>query len=287
MIMLANERCLDLSTPKIMGILNVTPDSFYDGGRDYLSGKLRLDSALRRAEALVAEGAHILDIGGESTRPGAAPVPLALECDRVLPVLEAVRDRLDVFVSVDTSSPELIRAAGGLGAHLINDVRALMREGAMSAVAESGMAVCLMHMQGGPATMQSQPEYADAVADVFAFLRDRKIACLAAGIAEGKILVDPGIGFGKRDEHNLALIKHLRLFTQLGPVLLGVSRKSMFGRLLGRDVSERLAGSLAVAAMAMPRGVSVLRVHDVAATRDLLTMFELVEQSDDCRQRRE
>lgn len=267
-------RWLNLDSPKIMGILNVTPDSFFDGGRFYHGNGLVLDQVLRRAEQLQAEGADLLDIGGESTRPGASPVGLQEECDRVLPVVEALAQRLDLVLSVDTSSPELMRQAAALGAGLLNDVRALQRDGALEAAAATGLPVCLMHMQGAPATMQQAPAYRDPVAEVMSFLRQRITACLAAGIGKEQLIVDPGIGFGKEDVHNLALLQQLQQFTELGPVLLGVSRKSMFGRLLGRPLEERLPASLAVAVIGLHRGVSILRVHDVAATKDALNLFD-------------
>ena len=269
-------RVLDCSVPRIMGILNVTPDSFFDGGSCYRNGELQLDLALRQAERLVQEGADFLDIGGESTRPGARPVSSQEECDRVLPVVEAVAHRLDVVISVDTSNPELITEAAELGAGLINDVRALQVPGAMEAAAASGVAVCLMHMLGSPGNMQNQPSYQDVVEDVLDFLRQRKRACLASGIVEDAIWVDPGIGFGKTDEHNLSLIRELERLSELGPVLLGVSRKSMFGRLLGRETSQRLSGSLAAGLIGVQRGARILRVHDVGPTRDALEILRMI-----------
>lgn len=262
--------------PRVMGILNVTPDSFFDGGSCYRNGELQLDLALRQAERLVLEGADFLDIGGESTRPGARPVSSQEECGRVLPVVEAVAHRLDVVISVDTSNPELITEAAELGAGLINDVRALQVPGAMEAAAASGVAVCLMHMLGSPVNMQNQPSYQDVVEDVLDFLRQRKRACLAAGIAEDAIWVDPGIGFGKTDEHNLSLIRELEHLSELGPVLLGVSRKSMFGRLLGRETSQRLPGSLAAGLIGVQKGARILRVHDVGPTRDALEILRMI-----------
>lgn len=267
----------DVQRPLIMGVLNVTPDSFFDGGRCYQSGRVSIDAVLRRAEQLVAEGADIVDVGGESTRPGAASVTAAEECERVLPVVEALARNLDVVISLDTSCAPVIREGVQLGAALINDVRALQQEGALDAAVAAAVPVCLMHMQGTPQTMQANPSYDDAVLQVYDFLARRKQQCVAAGIAAEQIIVDPGIGFGKVDAHNLALIRQLNKFTTLGPVLLGVSRKSMFGRLLGRDLQERLPGSLAVAMLGMQRGVSILRVHDVAATRDVITMCELID----------
>ncbi len=267
---------IDFTRPQIMGVLNVTPDSFYDGGRCFTSGQLQLDAVLRRAEEMLAQGADIIDVGGESTRPGATPVTRQEECDRVLPVVEAISERLDILISVDTSCPGVMSGSAVLGASLINDVRALQAPGALEAAASSGMMVCLMHMQGGPQSMQLNPSYDDAFTEVYRFLQSRKDACIEAGIRSAKIILDPGIGFGKKDEHNLELLKRLDGFCSLGPILLGVSRKSMFERLLGRELNQRLAGSLAVAVIAMSKGVKIIRVHDVAETCDARKMFELI-----------
>lgn len=269
-------RVLDFSRPRIMGVLNVTPDSFFDGGACYQNGMLNLDLALRHAERLVTEGADLLDIGGESTRPGAAPVSSAEECDRVLPVVQAVAARLDVVISVDTSNPQLMREAAKCGAGMINDVRSLQTPGAMEAAAEAGLPVCLMHMRGAPSNMQQQPEYENVVEDVWDFLDFRKRVCTEAGFSAEQVWVDPGIGFGKTDEHNLELLRNLASFQSLGPVLLGVSRKSMFGRLLGRSPSERLPASLAAGLIGCQKGAQILRVHDVAATRDVLEIWRLI-----------
>lgn len=269
-------RSLDCSIPRLMGILNVTPDSFFDGGACYRDGQLQLDLALRHAERLIEEGADFLDIGGESTRPGARAVSSQEECDRVLPVVEAVTQRLEVIVSVDTGNPRLISESVRLGAGLINDVRALQLPGALEAAAAAGVPVCLMHMHGSPGDMQEQPSYRNVVEDVLDFLALRKRACIAAGISEAAIWVDPGIGFGKTDEHNLALIRELGCLTALGPVLLGVSRKSMFGRLLGRELSQRLPGSLAAGLIGVQKGARILRVHDVGATRDALEILRMI-----------
>lgn len=269
-------RVLDCSLPKIMGVLNVTPDSFYDGGACYVDGRLQLDAVLARAEEMVSQGAAIIDVGGESTRPGATPVELQDECDRVLPVVEAISRHLDVIVSVDTSRPRVMTEAAALGAGLINDVRALQLPGALQAAADSGLAVCLMHMQGGPQTMQDSPCYEDAFTDVCDFLWSRKKACLGVGIESSKVILDPGIGFGKRDSHNLELLKRMEELSALGPILLGVSRKSMFGRLLGRSLEQRLPGSLAVAMIAAQKKIKIIRVHDVAETFDVLKVHELI-----------
>ena len=249
-----------------MGVINVTPDSFSDGGC-YAT----LDAALRQGERLAAEGAHILDIGGESTRPGAAEVSVAEEIDRVVPVIAALASRLDLPLSVDTSKPEVMRAAVAAGAGLINDIYALRRPGALAAAAQLAVPVCLMHMRGTPETMQREPRYIDPVAEVSAFLEERLAACVAAGIPRQRLLLDPGFGFGKTLEHNLVLLAGLPTLAALGPPLLvGLSRKSMIGALTGREVGERLAGSLAGAVLAVERGARVIRVHDVAATRDAL-----------------
>jgi len=263
-----------------MGVLNVTPDSFSDGGELLRDGKVDVEACLQRAETMVAEGADILDIGGESTRPGAEKVGENEECDRVLPVVEAICGRLDAVVSVDTSSPTLMREATLLGAGLINDVRALQQQGALSAAAESGLAVCLMHMRGEPGSMQEAVEYDSVLAEVSDFLSKRISACENAGIARDKLILDPGIGFGKLDEHNLTLLRQLPALVELGcPVLIGVSRKSMLGRLLNRDVKNRLAGSLSLAMEALRRGASILRVHDVAETADAVKIFTLMNEA--------
>jgi dihydropteroate synthase len=255
-----------------MGILNTTPDSFSDGGNCYQGERLSLDLALERGRQLLAEGAAIIDVGGESTRPGAAPVSEQQELDRVVPVVERLVAELGALVSVDTSRASVIRAAAAAGAGMINDVRALQREGALAAAAATGLPVCLMHMQGEPDTMQNRPSYqVDVVAEVSDFLQARVSACEAAGIARERILLDPGFGFGKTLEHNLTLLRRLRELAQLGfPVLVGLSRKSMLGGLLQREVDDRLAGSLALAMAAAQRGAAIIRVHDVAATVDVL-----------------
>ena len=259
-------RPLDLSHPRIMGVINVTPDSFSDGGR-YAT----LDAALRQGERLAAEGADILDVGGESTRPGADEVGVAEEIDRVVPVIAALARHLDLPLSVDTNKPEVMRAAVAAGAGLINDIYALRRPGALAAAAELAVPVCLMHMRGTPETMQQAPRYTDPVAEVSAFLEERLAACAAVGIPRQRLLLDPGFGFGKTLAHNLALLAGLPTLAALGqPLLVGLSRKSMIGALTGREVGERLAGSLAAAVLAVERGARVIRVHDVAATRDAL-----------------
>jgi dihydropteroate synthase len=249
-----------------MGVLNVTPDSFSDGGRFIDAG-----TALAQARAMVEEGARIVDVGGESTRPGAQPVTEAQELDRVLPVIERIRAGRDCVVSVDTMKPGVMRAACAAGAELVNDFMALRAPGAIEAAREAGSAVCLMHMQGEPRSMQQAPAYLDVVEEVAAFLRERVAACVGAGIARERLLVDPGFGFGKTLQHNLALLGGVDVIAELGvPVLVGVSRKSMFGQLLDRPVGERVAGGVAAAALAAWQGARIVRTHDVRATMDAL-----------------
>lgn len=263
---------LDLSVPRVMGILNVTADSFSDGG-----SFLTRQAALRRAREMVAEGAAIVDVGGESTRPGASPVPVQEELDRVVPVIEAIRAELPTVVSVDTGKPEVMRAAVAAGAGLINDVRALREEGALQTAVELGVPVCLMHMQGEPRTMQVAPHYQDVVAEVKAFLAYRLAQCRQAGIGEGRLLIDPGFGFGKTVAHNLSLMKRLAEFMDLGvPVLVGASRKSLIGAVLEVPVDKRVYGSIALAALAVAQGAAVIRAHEVAATVHAVKMAAAV-----------
>jgi dihydropteroate synthase len=251
-----------------MGVLNVTADSFSDGGRFR-----HLDAALAHGAALVAEGAAIVDVGGESTRPGAEPVGLQEELDRVVPVVEALASRLGAVISVDTMKPEVMTEAVKAGAGLINDVLALRAPGALDSAAASGAAVCLMHMQGTPRTMQTEPDYDDVAGEVGRFLHARAAACEAAGIAADRICIDPGFGFGKNLEHNLQLLAALpRLTAGRWPVLVGLSRKSMLGKLTGRAVTDRLAGSVALATIATLHGARIVRAHDVAATRDAVAV---------------
>jgi len=260
------DKALDLSTPIVMGVLNVTPDSFSDGGR-FLAAEAAVEHALR----MVEEGAAIVDIGGESTRPGADPVPADEELRRVLPVIEHLRRATSVVISVDTSKPEVIRGAAAAGAGLINDVRALREPGALEAAAASECAVCLMHMQGDPRTMQQAPSYVDVVREVKAFLDERAQSCRAAGMSSDRIAIDPGFGFGKTLEHNLELLRRLGELTAGGPPLLvGLSRKSMVGKLTGRGAGERVYGSVALAVIAALNGARIIRAHDVAATVDAL-----------------
>lgn len=257
-------RILDLDTAVVMGVLNVTPDSFSDGGLF-----LDPDAALERAERMAEEGAAILDIGGESTRPGARGVESEEELRRVLPIVERVAARLPVLISVDTSNPELMRRAGAAGAHMINDVRALRLPGALEAVAAGNLAVCLMHMRGEPADMQRDPQYRHVVAEVRSYLDDRARTCAAAGIERDRLCLDPGFGFGKSTLHNLELLAHLEEFADLGlPLSVGLSRKSLVAALTGRALTERLAGSLALATIAVLHGARIVRAHDVAASVD-------------------
>lgn len=266
---------LDLAEPVVMGVLNVTPDSFSDGGA-YATA----DAAVRRGLRMAEEGAGIIDVGGESTRPGAEPVPAAQEIARVVPVIERLSGRLSVPLSVDTSKPEVMSAAVAAGAQLINDVRALRTEGALEAAAASGAAVCLMHMQGEPSTMQADPRYRDVVADVRDFLAARLEACVAAGLSSDRICLDPGIGFGKRPEHNLLLLAHLHEFASLGrPLLVGVSRKSLVGIITGRPPAERLAGSVSFAALVAAGGADIVRAHDVAQTVDALKVASALRRA--------
>lgn len=257
--------------PLVMGIVNVTPDSFYDGGLH-----ARRNAALTHALQLIDEGADILDIGGESTRPGARSVSIQEEMDRVLPVIEGLRGA-PVPISIDTCKPEVMRAAIDAGVHMVNDIDALQDPSAMNAVASSDVAVCLMHKQGKPQTMQEHPDYQDVVAEVHEFLTSRVAAAEAAGVRRDRIVIDPGFGFGKTLAHNLALLRELGKLTDLGvPVLAGLSRKSMLGALTGRDVGQRLTASVAAALIAVQRGAGIVRVHDVGATVDVLKILAAV-----------
>ncbi|WP_297893291.1 dihydropteroate synthase [Shewanella sp.] len=271
--LIAGTKRLSLASPVVMGILNVTPDSFSDGGK-FSSFEL----ACKHADEIVAQGAKIIDIGGESTRPGAADVSVADELARVIPLVEYVAKHHDVWISVDTSKPEVMRQSVAAGAHLINDVRALMEPGALETAAQLNVPICLMHMQGEPRCMQSAPEYQDVVADVSEFLTERIQACLDAGIPREHLLIDPGFGFGKTLEHNYELLAKLETFAQFElPILIGLSRKSMIGNLLGRPTSERLAGSLAGAMIAAQKGAHIIRVHDVPETMDMLKVLQATQ----------
>ncbi|MGB7755414.1 MAG: dihydropteroate synthase [Salinisphaera sp.] len=262
-------RAVSLAEPAVMGVLNVTPDSFSDGGR-YVA----LEAALERSLVMIEQGAAIIDIGGESTRPGAAPVSTEAELERVLPVVEALRARSEIFISVDTSNPAVIQAVCAAGADMINDIRGLVRPGALEAVVAAEAAACVMHMQGEPATMQTAPSYTDVVAEVRAFLDDRVRACCAAGMAPERIVVDPGFGFGKTLEHNMALLRGVGELGAAGrPVLMGVSRKSMFARLFELDgLGARINGSLGAAFWATLQGVGIIRCHDVRETAQMVCL---------------
>ena len=264
-------RCnLQLSRPQIMGIVNLTPDSFSDGGTFQDSGK-----AVAHALRLEQEGATLLDLGGESTRPGAEPVSAQQEMDRVLPVLEALRHETSAWISIDTSTPELITEAARLGAELINDVRALRRPGALEAAAATGLPVCLMHMQGEPGTMQKQPVYQDLMSEIRSFLTARVAACHEAGIGKERVLLDPGFGFGKTLQHNLALLNNLDQLQDLGfPLLVGMSRKRMLGEVTERAVDQREAAGIAAHLLAAQKGAKILRVHDVAGLKDALDVWQ-------------
>ena len=271
---------LDLQRCNIMGILNVTPDSFSDGG-----SYNNLDKALFHAEEMIDQGASLIDVGGESTRPGAAVVTLQEELDRVVPIVEAIHKNLDTIISVDTSTPEVITQSAAVGAGLINDVRALQREGALAAAAATDLPICLMHMQGQPDSMQQAPSYDDVVNDIHGFLSERIKACAVKGINKSRLLLDPGFGFGKTLEHNYQLLNELESFHQFGlPLLVGISRKTMIGQVLqddalqNRPADQRLYGSLAAAVIAAMKGSAIIRVHDVAATFDALQVVAAIQK---------
>ncbi|MFD1261261.1 dihydropteroate synthase [Entomomonas asaccharolytica] len=269
-------RVVDLTQPQVMGILNVTPDSFSDGGTHN-----NLVAALTHAEAMIQAGASIIDVGGESTRPNAAIVSVQEELDRVAPAVEAINKEFDVVISVDTSTPQVITESARLGAGIINDVRSLQREGALEAAKQTGLPVCIMHMRGEPRDMQQQTQYDDLLVEVKDFLRERSMICQQAGISKEKIIIDPGFGFAKTLQQNLLLFRHMEQLLTLGhPMLVGVSRKSMIGGVLGKEVTERLYGSLALAALAITKGAHILRVHDVAETVDIVKMISAVESAE-------
>ena len=264
---------LDLTTPKVMGIVNVTPDSFSDGGK-----YSQRDQAIAHALKLAEEGADILDIGGESTRPNATPVGLQEELDRVAPVIESLSKQFNIPISIDTYKPQVMQAAINAGASMVNDVRALQVDGALAVVAKSNVGVCLMHMQGLPATMQNNPQYNDVVNDVKAFLAARLQASIDAGVPTSRILLDPGFGFGKTRAHNISLIQHLDEFSSLGqPILVGLSRKSVLGQMTGNDVDARLYASIAASMIAAQKGAKILRVHDVKATVEVLKVLAAIQ----------
>ena len=271
----ANNKCLDLSFPQIMGILNFTPDSFSDSGQFF-----SLDKALFQVEKMLKEGATIIDIGGESTRPMAEEVPEAEELQRVIPLVEAVQKRFDCWISVDTSKAIVMQEAAKVGMDLINDIRALREPGALEIAGQLNLPTCIMHMQGQPRTMQANPHYNDVVQDVYQFLSDRTQACLAVGIAKENIIWDMGFGFGKTVQHNYKLLQQLANFCDSGyPVLAGLSRKSMIGAVLDKPVTERVVGSVAGALIAAQNGATILRVHDVAATADALKVWQATQQA--------
>ena len=272
-------RRLDLARPVIMGVINVTPDSFSDGATLYRDSSLDIERAMTRAREMVASGAAILDIGGESTRPGASPVSVNEEMDRVLPLVARIAAELETIISVDTSTPALMREAAAAGAGLLNDVRALTREGALETAAATGLPICLMHMQGEPGSMQVAPHYDDVVEAVCEYLRSRVASCERQGIARSRLLLDPGFGFGKSVTHNLQLLRELPRLAAIGlPLVVGLSRKSLIGKLLGREVGQRLPASLALAVLAAQRGAAVIRTHDVAATVDAVSMLMALEE---------
>lgn len=268
-------RILDMAGRHVMGVLNVTPDSFSDGGRFN-----QIDSALARARQMADDGAAFIDVGGESTRPGATPVPLQEELDRVCPVVEAIARELDVIVSVDTSAPEVMRQSVALGAGMINDVRALQRPGALEVVAQTTVPICIMHIQGEPDHMQDRPSYRDVLQEVRSFLDERLGVIEAAGVSLDRVILDPGFGFGKTARHNFQLLNGLEQLRQLGyPLLVGMSRKSMLGHVTGRDVGERLSASIAAATIAATKGASILRVHDVRETVDAMKVVAAMEEA--------
>ena len=278
MTLRCGQRVLSLDTPQIMGVLNVTPDSFSDGGELLTNRGLLYDRILQRASQMTADGAAILDIGGESTRPGAATVSPQEELDRVMGAVQLIAPRLDVILSIDTSTPEVMREAAQAGAGLLNDVRAFSREGAMAAAVASQLPVSLMHMSDEPGRMQERTDYADVVRDVKAFLEHRIVACREAGIAKDQMMIDPGFGFGKTVTQNYEMLRRLEEFASFDlPILVGVSRKSMIGAITGRPASERVVPSAVLAVMAAARGASVIRVHDVAETADALAVWQATE----------
>lgn len=271
----ANNKCLDLSFPQIMGILNFTPDSFSDSGQFF-----SLDKALFQVEKMLKEGATIIDIGGESTRPMAEEVPETEELQRVIPLVEAVRKRFDCWISVDTSKAMVMQEAAKVGMDLINDIRALREPGALEIAGQLNLPTCIMHMQGQPRTMQTNPHYDDVVQDIYQFLETRTQVCLEAGIAKENIIWDMGFGFGKTVQHNYKLLQQLALFCKSGyPILAGLSRKSMIGAVLDKPVTDRVVGSVAGALIAAQNGATILRVHDVAATADALKVWRATQQA--------
>lgn len=271
-MLISKNKTLDLTTPKVMGIVNITPDSFSDGGKYH-----QLENALRHVESMVKAGTAIIDIGGESTRPGAADVNVETELARVIPVIEAIRQRFDCWISIDTSKAQVMTEAVNAGADLINDVRALQDIGALEAAAKANVPICLMHMQGQPRTMQSEPNYVDLITDVNQFLVERIHACEQHGITRQQLVLDPGFGFGKTMAHNYQLLAQLEQFHQFGlPLLVGMSRKSMLSKLLNKPPVECIAGSLACATIAAMKGAQIIRVHDVQETIDIVQVCNMV-----------
>ncbi|MCD9549168.1 dihydropteroate synthase [Photobacterium carnosum] len=272
MMLISKNKTLDLTTPKVMGIVNITPDSFSDGGKYH-----QLENALRHVESMVKAGTAIIDIGGESTRPGAADVNVETELARVIPVIEAIHQRFDCWISIDTSKAQVMTEAVNAGADLINDVRALQDIDALEAAAKANVPICLMHMQGQPRTMQSEPNYVDLITDVNQFLVERIHACEQHGIARQQLVLDPGFGFGKTMAHNYQLLAQLEQFHQFGlPLLVGMSRKSMLSKLLNKPPVECIAGSLACATIAAMKGAQIIRVHDVQETIDIVQVCNMV-----------
>lgn len=275
MIITANQKTLDLSTPQVMGILNVTPDSFSDGGEFNT-----LEDALKQAKRMIEAGVTIIDIGGESTRPGAPEVALEEELQRVIPVIKAIRQHYDVWISIDTSKAEVMRQAAAAGADIINDVRALQEPGALQVAAESGLPICLMHMQGQPRTMQANPHYDNLMKEVGEFLNERVRTCEKVGISRDKLILDPGFGFGKTLDHNYQMLAHLDKFHEFGlPILAGMSRKSMLFKLLEKQPAECVAASVSCATIAAMKGAQIIRVHDFEQTLDAMKVVQMVHQN--------
>ena len=272
MMLISKGKALDLTTPQVMGIVNITPDSFSDGGKYH-----QLESALRHVESMIEAGTAIIDIGGESTRPGAADVNVEKELTRVIPVIAAIRQRFDCWISIDTSKALVMTEAVNAGADLINDVRALQEVGALDAAAKANVPICLMHMQGQPRTMQSDPHYVDLITDVNRFFNERIQACEQYGIARQQLILDPGFGFGKTMAHNYQLLAQLEQFHQFGlPLLAGMSRKSMISKLLNKPPMDCVAGSLACATIAAMKGAQIIRVHDAQETIDVIQVCNIV-----------
>jgi len=270
----AGRYLIDLDRPRVMGVLNVTPDSFSDGGRF-----LDAEDALRQAGMMIDDGADIIDVGGESTRPGAEDTPVQQELDRIMPVIEGIAARFDVPISVDTSKPEIMRLAVGAGASIINDVFALRRQGSIKVAVDARAAICLMHMQGEPRSMQEAPAYESLPGDIIDFLDERVRDCLSAGISRERLIVDPGFGFGKNDQHNLEILSKLNQFAELGlPLLVGLSRKRTLGNLTGRPADRRIGAGVAAAVIAVENGANIVRTHDVADTVDALKVLSAVNQ---------